>query len=252
MWDVHASPSHEVVTGLLERGERGRLLDIPSGGGPVVEAARRMGYDVYEVDLFPRPDLRGVQADACAPLPFRDASFDTLLSMEGIEHFEHQAGFLRECSRVLRPGGRMILTTPNVMHLSARLSAFMTGSRIAKQGFINEFQTLRSNEGGKLYHGHAFLIDAFRLRYLMRIVGLELERLEFCALSPSSAALAPICPALWLATHASLRAGRRRLERENRRRPPPEVERELARLALSPALLFGKKLVAVARREFER
>jgi SAM-dependent methyltransferase len=249
---VSASPSHEVVTALLERGERGRLLDIPSGGGPVVEAARRMGYDVYEVDLFPRAGLRGVQADACAPLPFRDASFDTLLSMEGIEHFEHQAGFLRECARVLRPGGRMILTTPNVMHLSARVSAFLTGSRIAKQGFINEFQTLRSDEGGKLYHGHAFLIDAFRLRYLMRIVGLELERLEFCTLSPSSAALAPAWPALWLATHSSLRAGRRRLERSDRRRPTPEVERELARLALSPALLFGKKLVAVARKELTR
>ena len=33
-----------------------------------------------------------------------------------------------------------------------------------------------TNDGGRLYHGHAFLIDAFRLRYLMRVVGLELLR----------------------------------------------------------------------------
>jgi SAM-dependent methyltransferase len=240
------TPSHAKVVDLLERVPRGRLLDIPSGGGPVVDAARRIGHEVCEVDLFPRAGMRGVQADACARFPFRDASFDTLVSMEGIEHFEHQAGFLRECARVLKPGGRMILTTPNVMHLSARVSSFLTGQRIAKQGFINEHATLRSNEDGRLYHGHAFLIDAFRLRYLLRVVGLELEGLEFCSLSPSSAACAPLWPLVWLATHSSLRAGRRRLERSDRRRPPPEVERELARLALSPALLFGKKLVAVA------
>lgn len=238
--------SHAKVIELLERGPRGRLLDIPSGGGPVVDAARRLGYDVCEVDLFPRAGMRGVQADACAPLPFRDASFDVLVSMEGIEHFEHQAGFLRECSRVLKPGGRLYLTTPNVLHLSARASALLTGQRVLKQGFINEFATLRVNDGGRLYHGHAFLIDAFRLRYLMRVVGLELDHLEFCNLSPSSAALAPLWPVLWLSTHGALRAGRGRLERADRRRPTPEVERELANLALSPALLFGKKLVAVA------
>jgi SAM-dependent methyltransferase len=87
----------------------GRLLDIPAGGEPMRAAAEHLGYSVVALDLFPSPGFRGVRADACAPLPLRSASFDAVLSMEGIEHFEDQAGFLRECARVLRPGGRLVL-----------------------------------------------------------------------------------------------------------------------------------------------
>ncbi|MGH7662454.1 MAG: class I SAM-dependent methyltransferase [Vulcanimicrobiaceae bacterium] len=48
------------------------------------------------------------QMDAIA-----DASFDLVSAMEVIEHLTDYAAFLRECRRVLRPGGRLYLTTPN-------------------------------------------------------------------------------------------------------------------------------------------
>jgi len=225
-----------------------RLLDIPSGGGPVVEGARAAGYAVTEVDLFPRPRMRGVCADACAPLPFRDASFDVVLSMEGIEHFEHQAGFVRECARVLAPGGWLILTTPNVLNLSARATHLLTGGKVLRQGFVNEVATLRSREGRRLYHGHAFLVDAFRLRYLLRIVGLEWRELHGTVLSASSVCLAPLVPLIHLATAYATRAARARLQAAERAHPDPAVERELAELARSPALLFRKKLVVLAQK----
>jgi len=240
---------HAQVLELLRREQPGRVLDIPSGGGPVVEGARAHGHEVVELDLFPRPGIRGVLADACAPLPFADASFDILVSMEGIEHFENQTGFLRECGRVLKPGGKLILTTPNILHLSSRISGFWTGQRLLKHGIINEVSTLRSAEGKRLYHGHAYLIDVFRLRYILRVVGLRLEQLAASATSPSSVALAPLVPLVWATTRWSLFTGRKRLERARRAVPPPAVEAELARVALSPALLFGKKLIVVARKE---
>ena len=227
----------------------GRVLDIPSGLGPVMEGARAHGHDVVGLDLFPHPGRRIVCADACAPLPFRERAFDAIVSLEGIEHFEDQTGFLRECARVLRPGGTLVLTTPNVLHLSARVSGFCTGQRLMKHGFVNEVSTLRSREGTRIYHGHAYLIDAFRLRYILRVVGLRLVGLETTTRSPSSLALAPLVPLLWATTRWSLRAGRRRLQREGRAAPAPDLERELARVALSPALLFGRKLIVVARRE---
>lgn len=225
-----------------------RLLDIPSGGGPVVEGARAAGYAVTEVDLFPRPGMRGVCADACAPLPFRAASFDVVLSMEGIEHFEHQAGFVRECARVLAPGGWLVLTTPNMLTLSARATHLLTGGKVLKQGFVNEVATLRSRSGTRLYHGHAFLVDAFRLRYLLRIVGLEWKELAGTTLSPSSLCLAPLVPLIHLATAYATRAARARLVAAERAHPDAELERELARLARSPALLFRKKLIVLAQK----
>jgi SAM-dependent methyltransferase len=224
------------------------LLDIPSGGGPVVAGARAAGYRVVELDLFPRAGMRGVQADACARLPFRDGSFEVVLSMEGIEHFEDQMGFVRECARVLAPGGWLVLTTPNVLTLSARASHLLTGGKLLKHGFVNEVATLRGSTKQRLYHGHAFLIDAFRLRYLLRIAGLELVRLEGTTVSRSSLLLAPLVPAIRLATRLATRRSRARLLAAGRPAPAPALERELAGLARSSALLFRKKLVVLARK----
>jgi SAM-dependent methyltransferase len=243
--------SRELVLEILRHAPPGRLLDIPSGDGVISEAARAMGYRACELDLFPRRGMQGVQADACAALPFQTASFDALVSLEGIEHFEDQTGFLRECARVLRPGGLMVLTTPNVMHLSSRVSAFWTGQRMLRQGFVNEVSTLRERNGERLYHGHAYLIDAFRLRYILRVVGMRVRSLELSNPSPGSMMLAPLVPAVWAATRYAIASGRKRKERQGGRGTTAEVERDLSRTALSPALLFGKKLVVVAEREPE-
>jgi SAM-dependent methyltransferase len=241
--------SHELVVDFLRRGARGRLLDIPAGNGKISAAARELGWQVCELDLFPHPGLRGVLADACAMLPFRDASFDALVCMEGIEHFEDQTGFLRECARVLKPGGRLILTTPNILHLASRISGFWTGQRLMRQGFVNEVSTMWKRDGERIYHGHAYLIDVFRLRYILRVVGLRIVDLALSNPSAGSMLLAPLVPAVWVATRYAIVAGRRHEERHAHRAPSKEIERDLQRLALSPALLFGKKLVLVAERE---
>lgn len=87
----------------------GRVLDI--GGG------RRRGS-------FRAPtDVRWVVADVsraggphvCADvqaLPFRDAAFDAIKITEVLEHVPDTAAALRECCRVLRPGGRLVATVP--------------------------------------------------------------------------------------------------------------------------------------------
>lgn len=222
------------------------MLDIPAGAGPVREGLRAHGHRVVEVDLFPRTGMQGVCADACAPLPFAEASFDVVLSMEGIEHFENPAAFLRECSRVLRTGGRLILTTPNVLHLSSRISYFLTGQRLAKQGFINEVTTLRGGTPDRPHHGHAFLIDAFRLRYLLALACLRIERFERTNRSHGSLLLMPLYPLIALATRYALWSGRRHRTRRNHTVPGARIEAEIAATALSPAVLFSRGLIVVA------
>jgi 2-polyprenyl-3-methyl-5-hydroxy-6-metoxy-1,4-benzoquinol methylase len=247
---VSRTNGHAEVLALLgELGPGGsgrRLLDIPSGGGPVVAGARAAGFEVVEVDLFPRPRMQGVCADACAPLPFHDGSFDVVLSMEGIEHFENQAGFVRECARVLKPGGRLVLTTPNVLTLSGRAAAFLTGGRVRAHGFVNEATTLYARTGTRLYHGHAFLIDAFRLRYILRTAGLELRELRGTTVSSGSVLLAPLVPLVYLANRVAAARLRRRMMREGRAVPGRRLDLELRRLADSRALLFRRKLIFIA------
>ena len=112
---------------LFSRIKKGEVLDFPAGKGDRSIELAGSGYHVIAADLFPcadkPPGLPYVLADANVPFPFRDRCFDCILSREGIEHLENQAGFIRECARVLKPGGKIVLTTPNVLHLNARHTA---------------------------------------------------------------------------------------------------------------------------------
>ena len=48
------------------------------------------------------------------PLPYPDGTFDTVISFQVIEHIKDDKAYLREISRVLKPGGIALLTTPNI------------------------------------------------------------------------------------------------------------------------------------------
>jgi len=233
--------------------ERGRVLDIPAGAGGESARLAQMGFRVFSIDLFPpladSPATRWVRADCNAPLPFRTGAFDAVLSREGIEHFENQAGFMRECARVLRPGGRIVVTTPNVMHLSARLSAMLTGQRTMRRGLVNEVETLRARSGSRFYHGHAFLIDYFRLRYMMRLAGFGEIEAHTDRFSPSSLALAPMIPLMYAASRLSVIAFARKARQHRRAMAPAELTAEIFGHVFSPALLFGKRMIVTALRE---
>ena len=239
---------------LFDRTKQGLLLDIPAGAGDESARLARMGFRAVSADLFPPSGLgvsaeRWICADCNQPLPFRDRAFDAVLSREGIEHFENQAGFVRECARVLRPGGRFVITTPNVMHLSARASAMLTGQRTMRRGLANEVETLRARTGSRFYHGHMFLIDYFRLRYLMRLAGLGQIQIYTDRFSPSSIALAPIVPAMYAASRAAVVAFARKARQHRRAIAPRELTDEIIGHVFSPALLFGKRMIVTALRD---
>lgn len=137
----HALPPHEVtaryraLTGRLgmhpEFYERAldvlgsldglRVLDVGCGDGELLEraAARWRPAELWGVD-FTRPErslrrlgIRVVTADLRGHLPFRSHSMDVVMSTETLEHLVDPDGCLREMLRVLRSGGRILLTIPN-------------------------------------------------------------------------------------------------------------------------------------------
>jgi ubiquinone/menaquinone biosynthesis C-methylase UbiE len=66
----------------------------------------------YARERYSAPNLTHLQMN-CHRLGFADASFDVIVSFEVFEHLEEPAAYLSECRRVLRPGGRLVLSTPN-------------------------------------------------------------------------------------------------------------------------------------------
>jgi len=238
--------------GLFAAMSPGALLDIPAGGGAQTAALLKLGYKVFSVDLFPprdrAPGASWILADANQPIPLGGSVFDYVLSREGIEHLENQMGFLRECARVLKPGGTIVLTTPSLMHLSARFSLFLTGQRNLRRGLVNEIQTLRVAHGSRIYHGHAFPLDYFRARYMLRLAGFAKIEVFTDRFSPTAIAAAPLVPLLYAAMKFSAAQAARRSRKRGETPPRDDVTREIIGHVLSPALLFGKRMIIVAEK----
>lgn len=57
---------------------------------------------------------------AVPPLPFPDNSFDVVTTFQFIEHIHHRKEFIKECLRVVKPGGKVLITTPNIKRSLAR------------------------------------------------------------------------------------------------------------------------------------
>ena len=100
---------------------QGDTLELGCGEGRGVELIAKHASSYLALDKIPEvinklsgefPDLTFRQA-IFPPIDLPDASFDTVVNFQVIEHIKDDHLFLKEISRVLRPGGRAVLTTPN-------------------------------------------------------------------------------------------------------------------------------------------
>jgi SAM-dependent methyltransferase len=99
------------------------VLDVGCGDGYLLHLARASARLVVGIDperaavtlaaglLRDAPRVRVTQGSSYE-LPFRDESFDVVLMADVIEHLGDAAAAVRECHRVLRPHGRLLVTTP--------------------------------------------------------------------------------------------------------------------------------------------
>lgn len=139
-WLVQRPLSRDVVRALSAHA-RGGLLDVGCGMRPYEALAPRgvryLGLDGGQ-GAATRPDVCG----AAASLPFAAASFDTVLCTQVIEHVPDPAEAIREIARVLRPGGRLILSAPQAWFLHeephdyTRFTRFGLGSLCRQAGLV--------------------------------------------------------------------------------------------------------------------
>ena len=117
-----------------------RFLDVGAGEGylswQLCDFLEKRGYDgpavISACDLFPEEfkfdKIECQLADFGERIPLDDESFDYVISMEVIEHVPNQLHLIRELHRLVKPGGKMMLTTPNVLNLNSRVRSLFTGT----------------------------------------------------------------------------------------------------------------------------
>lgn len=218
-----------------------RVLDAPAGRGEVAARLAAGGRRVVRLDVAPdalsalaATGGETVQADLNDPLPFGAESFDAVLCREGIEHVENQFAAAREFRRVLRGGGWLVVSTPNLLSLRARLAHLLAG------GPSLRFRPPPDTWEGRAA-GHVNLHDYTTLRVVLRRAGFRIERVATFEWSRTSLALAPLAPCVWAFTRRALGRVRDPARRESLR--------EIRRHVLSRDVLFGKKLILLARAE---
>jgi SAM-dependent methyltransferase len=101
-------------------GSPGRLLDVGTGVGELLKLAREAGWQAVGVDIDPAvvAHARGrgldVRYGELADLGLAAASFDLITLWNVIDFVPEPLALLRECRRLLAPGGRIFVRTPNV------------------------------------------------------------------------------------------------------------------------------------------
>jgi methionine biosynthesis protein MetW len=125
--------------GLLDPGDK--LLDVGCGEGTLGELARPMFREVHGIDIADdavrlarekgvisrRVNLNTERA------PYPDETFDTVVTLDVIEHVFDPIAFVLELRRVLRPGGHLVLSTPNIRKIQRVLT--LIGGRFPRTSY---------------------------------------------------------------------------------------------------------------------
>lgn len=165
---------HETVLNLISEESRGLLLDAGAGSGALSLELYKLGFDVIAADInnnFKAKEIKNsiefLLCELDLGTPFKSGAFDLVVSVEVIEHTENSWHFVRELSRVLKIGGKLYLTTPNIHSIHQRIYFLL--SKPFYSFYTGDF------EGNK----HITPIPFWNLERMLDIAGFKIEIVTF-------------------------------------------------------------------------
>ena len=242
--------------GIKEQLKGKTVIDFPAGNGVASEILLEHGAKVEAFDLFPEyfmlDDIVCKRANIMDKIPVTDNHADMLICQEGIEHFSDQLKVFQEFNRVLKNKGRLIITTPSISHLSAKMSNLLFESEESKLMPPNEIDDIWMSDKdltNEMYYGHIFLIGLQKLRIIGRLTGFKVHEIKYIRLSKGSLFLLPfVYPFILLRSYRAYFKNLKKnkdlsLERKK------EVYREQLKINTNPRNLLNKHTFIVFEKE---
>ena len=136
---ISSNVIYELILRLIKDSDcQGDLLEYGAGIGSLIKRLLDCQYQgtVTGTDILPRPPslpqtVHWLETDLNKPIESESESFDVIISTEVIEHLENPRALFREFYRLLRPGGTLILSTPNQESIRSLLSLILFGHFVA-------------------------------------------------------------------------------------------------------------------------
>jgi ubiquinone/menaquinone biosynthesis C-methylase UbiE len=168
----------QMVEAGVPRGSK--ILDAGCGPGEMAAALMQQGYEVWGLDIA-EPMIRHARERCGADrfrvgdierIPFPDNTFDAVVCLGVLEYLDTDAQALREIERVLKPGGKAVLSTPSAIcplyHVDRLVAAAELVYSSVKHRLRGKPVPVRASHLGRRYHPASWL-------RLLRSVGLEPE-----------------------------------------------------------------------------
>ena len=229
--------THNVVAELLGGGADYKVvLDLPCGEGAFTKRMLERGADVFSADCLnilkiPNPQFSVVNMNE--RLPYDDAMFDAVVCIDGIEHIERPFDFIKECQRIIRKGGVLIISTPNLTALRSRWRYLLTGFHQGEKSPLDESHYTP-------YH-HLTLVSFPELRYRLHANGFRVAAVRTNRVMLVSWLYAVLTPLAYLVTALVF-------NKQEKVAHVREQNREILKQMFTVPVLFGETLIVKAVR----
>ena len=227
--------THEKVFDLINKDIRSTVVDVPSGSGAFIQRLKDAGLtNIIAIDIENILEIEHgnfVQEDMNKPFSLSDASCDTAVCIDGIEHISRQFDFVKEINRILKNQGEFIISTPNISSLRSRWKWLTTGHHHKCNSPLDE------NNPSPLHH--IGMISFPEIRYLLHTNGFRLSEIKTNRIKPVSWIFLCILPLVYLSTY---RVYRKSGKKQNLK----EINKDVFNKMFSIEILFGETLIVKA------
>lgn len=233
------------------------IVDFPAGNGITSRIIDEIGGKPVPLDLFPEyfsiKHLNCERANIADGLPLLDEMADAVICQEGIEHFTDQMNAFKEFNRVLKPGGTLIVTTPNYSSLRSKMSYLLSESErfnsIMPPNELDSIWMADSKITSEIYYGHIFLIGIQKLRVFGKLTGFKIKKVHFVRLKTTSMLLFPLFyPFIYLSNYLTYRKNLRKNKNFDKG-TVASTYKEIFDLSVNPKILLDGHLMVEYEKE---